>query len=129
MSPVVLLKVTLSTFPALTSCTSSENCGCAPCGFVPLKTAHTRTTRHKIISHKTALRTLEFMKTSPKLLLRKTLQRSLRFFYQIPNPEHRSWPVPCGELLSRSKLPSPQDFTLTFKDRPGGPPPGGNSGV
>src|SRR5579862_1184570 len=67
MSPVLLLKVTLSIFPSFTCWTSSENCGCAPGGLLFLNTAHTSTTRHRMINQRTALLTLEFMK-SPQLL-------------------------------------------------------------
>src|SRR5271156_2257237 len=75
MSPVLLLAVTLSTLESLTCLTRSENWGCAPGGLLLLKTAHTRTTRHKMISQSTAFLTLEFMKSPTRCYLNRMLKR------------------------------------------------------
>src|SRR6202163_1316898 len=74
-SPVTLLSVIRSTLPSLTSLTSSEKLGWTPGILLLLNTAQTSTTRHRMISHKTAFLTLEFIDISQnrcELLLTKT---------------------------------------------------------
>src|ERR1700722_1639071 len=65
MSPVAELSLAESTLPALTSFTSSENCGVRPVVLLLRNANQTRTTRHRITSHRTAFLTLDEFMTSP----------------------------------------------------------------